>query len=290
MPRPALSAAAAKRALQAIRELGQADRERLLILTDHLTDNGRARLGNVLGALFPGQERAKALAALRQLRMRLHAAAEAAGVALTLKADGKTRDEPSARRCWFAGDDRAIEAAEVQAEIASLGLPPPTMRYGVEPEESRTADTKRIVKYFVSYAHAYEADKDDLLARLKHRLGMSSAYRFEGWEDGDIVIGEPWHAQIQKAIADCTFGLLLVSPAFLSSGYIDKNELAHFVGPDARKPAIPVVLVPIRFDAMVDLKGLKEVQVFRDRKTRPICNAATSATARSSPSSCSGRS
>ena len=88
---------------------------------------------------------------------------------------------------------------------------------------------KRRVRYFVCYAHADQKLKDDLLGRLRHFFDSAKDYRFAGWDDGDIELGTDWHEQIQRAIGVCDFGLLLVSPAFLASSYITRNELPHFV-------------------------------------------------------------
>ena len=56
-------------------------------------------------------------------------------------------------------------------------------------------------------------------------------------------------------------GLLLISPAFLSSDFIIENELSYFIGSDT-KPVIPVLIQPVNFKRH-DLKGLLEHQIFR---------------------------
>lgn len=79
--------------------------------------------------------------------------------------------------------------------------------------------------------------------------------------------GDHWHNEIQRAIEGCHFGLLLVSYDFLRSRYIREQELPRFVSPDQPvvwRRAVPVGLKPVRFDGSVDLKGLHQVQVFRD--------------------------
>src|ERR1019366_4071146 len=118
------------------------------------------------------------------------------------------------------------------------------------------------VRYFVSYAHDDGKLPGKLTSQLHKQLGACKDYEFERWQDTDILVGEKWHEQIQKAIADCDFGLLLVSPAFLSSRYIGEHELPHFVnGP---KPCLPVALCRIDFQNH-DLKGLQDSQIFRYR-------------------------
>ena len=121
---------------------------------------------------------------------------------------------------------------------------------------------KRKVRYFVSYAHDDGKLPGKLTTQLHKHLGACKDYEFERWQDTDLLVGEKWHEQIQKAIADCDFGLLLVSPAFLSSRYIGEHELPHFVnGP---KPCLPVALCRIDFQNH-DLKGLQDSQIFHYR-------------------------
>jgi tetratricopeptide (TPR) repeat protein len=122
------------------------------------------------------------------------------------------------------------------------------------------APARRRVRYFVSYTRDDEQLPGKLLQELRKHFSACKDYEFVSWQDTDILAGEQWHGQIQTAIGDCDFGLLLVSPAFLGKNYITKEELPHFVG--GEKPCIPVALC--RFDlATQDLKGLQDIQIFR---------------------------
>jgi len=132
---------------------------------------------------------------------------------------------------------------------------------------------KREVRYFVSYAREDEALKNDLLSRLEPLLKLAKNYRFEGWHDGQIRLDERWHDAIQKAIVACDFGLLLVSSRFLASTYIGDHELPHFVAEesfqlDGQKRAAAVALRRVPFGEHSDLKGLREQQIFRDKRYR----------------------
>lgn len=104
---------------------------------------------------------------------------------------------------------------------------------------------KRTVRYFVSYAHDDSDLAAKLLTQLKNQFGASKHYRFQRWQDHDILLGEKWHEQIQNAIEQCDFGLLLVSPAFLSSSYIGEHELPQFT--NREKMCMPVALRAIDF-------------------------------------------
>jgi tetratricopeptide (TPR) repeat protein len=119
--------------------------------------------------------------------------------------------------------------------------------------------TKRRVRYFLSYAHDDDKLPGKLLRELDKELGACKDFTFERWQDTHILPGEKWHEEIQNAARECDFGLLLVSPAFLTSKYIGEHELPPFVS--GEKPCIPVGLCRIDFQNH-DTKGLAESQVF----------------------------
>ena len=56
----------------------------------------------------------------------------------------------------------------------------------------------------------------------------------------------------------CDFGLLLVSPAFLASQFITKEELQYLL---KYKRVIPVALKSVLFDGTMNLKGLEDRQI-----------------------------
>lgn len=124
---------------------------------------------------------------------------------------------------------------------------------------SGSSSTKRLVRYFLSYAHDDDKLPEKLLRELDKELGACKDFTFERWQDTDILPGEKWHEEIQKAARECDFGLLLVSPAFLRSKYIGEHELPMFV--NGEKPCIPVGLCRIDFQNH-DTKGLEESQVY----------------------------
>jgi TolB-like protein len=138
-----------------------------------------------------------------------------------------------------------------------------------DPAVGTSADqSKPTVRYFVSYSHNDKELAADLFRRLRPRLKSRTAYEFQDWQDSDIPLGSDWHEQIQQAIRECDFGLLLVSPDFLASSYISKSELPHFVSPDGKMPetfkrVVPVALKAVMDDS-VDLRGLQHRQIFLD--------------------------
>ena len=119
--------------------------------------------------------------------------------------------------------------------------------------------------YFLSYAHADEADVERFLAVLGPQLETSAEFEFKLWSDRNIRPGETWKAEIEKAAGDCAFGLLLVSPAFLRSPFIIQAELPLLL---KKAIVVPVGLHRVLFDGSMDLKGMAERQLFLDSKRR----------------------
>ena len=124
--------------------------------------------------------------------------------------------------------------------------------------ESSKPINKQTINFFVSYAHEDDELNEKLLKHLKQYLNIAKDYNFTVWRDTDIVVGANWREQIQVAIDNCHFGLLLVSPTFLYRDYIQENELPLLL----EKGAIPIALRPHLFDGNLDLRGLENRQFF----------------------------
>jgi TIR domain len=88
---------------------------------------------------------------------------------------------------------------------------------------------------------------------------------FPNWSDHDILPGEFWRGEIEQALKKAHFGLLLLSPQFLASNFIGRNELPKLLEGGM---VVPVALHAIPLDGSIDLKGLQDRQIFRDSKGR----------------------
>jgi len=120
---------------------------------------------------------------------------------------------------------------------------------------------KKNITIFVSYARANRDLATRFLKKFREQAVPSKQYHYTFWRDNDILVGEKWHEEIQKALGQCDVGLVLVSPAFLGSQYIEDHELPKFVKGEDR-PVIPVLLQPVDLERH-DLKGLQQTQIFR---------------------------
>lgn len=113
----------------------------------------------------------------------------------------------------------------------------------------------------MSYAQANKDLVSGFLEKFNEQISPSRLYEYILWRDVNILVGENWHNEIQSALAGCDIGILLISPSFLGSQYITKNEISTFLGNEA-KPVVPIMLRSINFERH-DLKGIQEHQIFR---------------------------
>lgn len=84
------------------------------------------------------------------------------------------------------------------------------------------------IRFFVSYAHADDQYADPFMQSLLAMLKPSKTYEFELWRDTSILPGEDWRKEIDAALSKCGLGLVLVSPSFLGSDFITKEERKNY--------------------------------------------------------------
>jgi len=251
-----------------LEELGKSDRERLLRLLK-LAVAEKTRLSDVLNTLFYGEDTQTALANLTRLRKRLNDAAKGdstqggADLGLQIHVDTKKQSPPTERTVWFTGPDEAVMRVTRFSKDASAGVEGKVFipSKGIATSGSAMAAGKRLVRFFVSYAHEDKTLVDALMKALSLQFKASKGYELQFWTDHDILVGEKWNQRILHAIEESDFGLFMVSPAFLGSDYIGENEIPPFVGEGKRKPVIPVGMVTVSFGRH-ELKGLQENQIF----------------------------
>ncbi len=239
-------------------QLGAKDQDRLRVLLGLMDpDTGNANLGKCYEILFPELGADAAAAALRKFRLNFNNAAKESGHPdVQLSGDSKKKSPNDQRACWIIGPDTLV------AEIEELSRAGAANTEDHEPLPSRiiAKDTRIPVQFFVSFSHQNDQEKEKLLALLQEELVASEKYRFQLWTDGQIILGEKWHIEIQAALQACDLGLLLVSPTFLAGDYIKEHELPAFV--TGEKPCIPVELKTVDFKNH-KLLGLEERQIFR---------------------------
>jgi len=124
------------------------------------------------------------------------------------------------------------------------------------------ANKQRVkIQFFVSSARTDDEFSTAFIDEFKEMSAPAKKYEYVFWQDTEILPGENWKEEIREALINCDLGLLLISPAFLGSKFINDEELPRFVG-DKAKPIIPIMLKMVNFERH-NLKGLDRNQIFR---------------------------
>ena len=97
---------------------------------------------------------------------------------------------------------------------------------------------------FISYAHADEAWKDELLKHLRAAFGMDAPV--ELWDDRRIGAGDAWLAEIESALDRASVAVLLITADFLASKFIQGTEVPRLLD---RRSSEGVRLMPLLVDA-----------------------------------------
>ena len=116
-------------------------------------------------------------------------------------------------------------------------------------------------RLFVSYSHKDEAWLELVRTHLAtlHRQGLLFA-----WSDKDIRPGDAWQEEIEIAISEADVAVLLVSPNFLASDFIIREELPRLLAikrgeqPGRLRRIMPLILKPCLWS---EVPALSELEV-----------------------------
>jgi tetratricopeptide (TPR) repeat protein len=79
---------------------------------------------------------------------------------------------------------------------------------------------------FLSYSHKDEVWKDRILT---HLAALQRNGQLQAWNDREIRAGQEWLPEIERAMEEARVAVLLVSPHFLASGFIQNQEVPRFL-------------------------------------------------------------
>ena len=105
---------------------------------------------------------------------------------------------------------------------------------------------KKEIKFFISYSHKDKENVELLISQLEKKISVLPII-FILWKDkNNLISGENFKGNIQQAIEECDFGLLMVSENF-ESKFILEHELPNFLEIRSSdipkiKPSIPLFL------------------------------------------------
>ena len=111
---------------------------------------------------------------------------------------------------------------------------------------------------FISYSHL---DRSWLERLRKHLKRLENRHGLQRWDDSRLQAGDLWREEIEQALARAKVALLLVSPDFLASDFIDGVELPPLFKAAEREglKILWVLLRPAYWESHEDLAKYQRV-------------------------------
>jgi small GTP-binding protein len=99
------------------------------------------------------------------------------------------------------------------------------------------------LKVFISYSHKDEEFKNELITMLG---GLQRRGIVDAWHDRRIEAGDEWYKSIQDAMDECDLALLLVSPDYLASRFIQAEEQPKLLKrrEEMKTRVMPIIIRP----------------------------------------------
>jgi hypothetical protein len=123
---------------------------------------------------------------------------------------------------------------------------------------SASTTTSSAKGLFISYCHRDRSFLDRLLVHLKP---LERAGCIDLWVDTRLRAGDNWKGEIERALANASVAVLIVTADFLASNFIVDNELPPLLKNAAESGVriIPVIAKPCRFSRDADLRNFQAI-------------------------------
>jgi formylglycine-generating enzyme required for sulfatase activity len=109
---------------------------------------------------------------------------------------------------------------------------------------------------FISYSHRDLKWLEQLRTHLKP---LERNYNLERWDDSRIKPGDKWLVEIEQALSRAAVALLLVSPDFVASDFIDRKEMPSLLEA-AQNQGLAILWVPLR---PISLKMFPQIEQYQ---------------------------
>ncbi|MEK6753051.1 MAG: TIR domain-containing protein [Chloroflexota bacterium] len=111
-------------------------------------------------------------------------------------------------------------------------------------------------KIFISYSHKDESYKDEFVTMF---AGLQRRGVINAWQDRFIEAGEEWFDAIRNAMDECNMAVLLISPDFIASSFIQQEELKRLFERRVKEGlrVLPIIIRPCLWQEEPVIKHLQ---------------------------------
>lgn len=139
---------------------------------------------------------------------------------------------------------KRLESLKIPVQSAAAPQKRPAEKTPLLPEV--TIDPNKPLKVFIAYSHKDEMLKEEL---EKHLSALKQQQKINPWQDRALTAGTEWDLEIKTQLEAAQLILLLITPDFMASDYIQDNELKRAIKQHQTKKAlvIPIFLRPVDY-------------------------------------------